>query len=97
MAISNNNLSLRKLETKRISERMSETAKRIDTITDRLYNGSGHIPASEYDDLLAEYHTALRRYELDEIYLEQLNSKAKLTDEERERTNKKYYKGNYKY
>lgn len=44
MAISNNNLSLRKQETKRISERMSETAKRIDTITDRLYNGSGHIP-----------------------------------------------------
>ena len=97
MGLSNNNLSLRKLETKRISERMSETAKRIDAITDILYNGSGHIPASEYDDLLAEYHTALRRYELDEMYLEQLNSRANLTEEERKRTNKKDYKGNYKY
>lgn len=44
MALSNNNLSLRKLETKRISERMSETAKRIDAITDILYNGFCSYP-----------------------------------------------------
>ncbi len=96
MAISTNTLSLRKQEVKRISLRMAETTTEIDRLLDRLY-GFGNIPVSEYDDLVAEYHAALRRYDLDEIYLSQLNSKAKLTDEERERTNKTDYKRNYRY
>lgn len=96
MAISTNTLSLRKQEVKRISLRMAETTTEIDRLLDRLYD-FGNIPVSEYDDLVAEYHAALRRYDLDGIYLAQLNSKAKLTDEERERTNKTDYKRNYRY
>lgn len=90
-------LTFRRQEIKRIKERMKETEQAIDELTERLHSGSGDLKASDYAALVSEYHSALRRYETDEAYLEQLNSKGKPSREELKRTSKKDYKNNYRY
>lgn len=94
---STTNLTFRKQEIKRISERMKQTAQAIDEMDERLREGFDSLKPTEYDALLAQYHSALHRYDLDEEYLEQLNSKGKLSKEELKRTSKKEYKNNYRY
>ncbi|MEG1926408.1 MAG: hypothetical protein RR415_11760 [Ruthenibacterium sp.] len=95
--MSTTNLTFRKQETKRISERMKQTEQEIDQLSERLHAGMGDITPSVWSEMLAQYYSALRRYELDETYLEQLNSKGKPSKEELKRTSKKEYKNNYRY
>lgn len=97
MSINSEDSALRKQEVKRISRRMKETEQEIDLLSDCLHAGIGEMQPSQWEELLAKYHAALRRYDADELYFNQLKSKAKLTDEERERTARKDYRRNYKY
>lgn len=97
MATSDNTLTMRQQERKVLQQRIEKTACQIEDMLTRLLEGIGNMTPSEWDSLMAEYHTALRRKETDEDRLKLINSKAKLTDEERSRTQTKVYKNKYKY
>ncbi len=53
---------------------IANTKQMIDQLSDRVHVGVGNIPPSLLEELLAKYHSALHRYNIDEVYLEQLNS-----------------------
>lgn len=97
MATSDNTLTMRQQERKVLQQRIEKTTCQIEDMLTRLLEGIGNMTPSEWDSLMAEYHTALRRKETDEDRLKLINSKAKLTDEERSRTQTKVYKNKYKY
>lgn len=94
---SENTLTLRRQERAALEQRIRQTDRQITDLSDRLMDGLDSLSSSQWDALLAQYNAALRRKEADEERLHQLNSKAKLTDEERERTQKKMYQSKYKY
>lgn len=67
--------SLRKQEAQRVMERMKDTKQMIDQLSARLNADAGDMSPARLEELLAKYHSALHRYNIDEEYVKQLNSK----------------------
>lgn len=67
--------SLRKQEAQRVMKRMKGTKHIIDQLSAHLNATAGDMSPSRLEELLAKYDSTLHRYNIDEEYVKQLNSK----------------------